>query len=794
MSIAGAICIGKLCASGAALLGATVGDSFDHVKAVLEGLASGGEAASKLRGAETPTLLRAMRKARLDLEKAYDEALRQPHSPGFAEVVALAFENLSEVFDQCLPGGSDLARLRHDPEKIGDWIADRAVARKIEVFEGGEGRRLLVSLLVLAYRLLDKDPAFMAALARVNWNEAFGQLEAIRGDVSDLTRRQDAHFSEVEARLDKLLRIAEQGGSFQAAAAAGISRLAVRKIVERLGGEGIGDTDLLPWLDNWIEAARVELGRRANEDEAFEAARLEAECRFRAGRDDASDALMVEFMREERMETERQEEHKRRQLRLLQEAVRIDELQLRPEAAVAKLRRMAVLEGQTGTDEVGLFLSQKGGEFFDRGSRKKVASALLLAIAAYRAALEEWTRERVPLQWAGTQNDLGSALATLGVWDSGTARLHEAIQAYRAALEGLSRERVPLQWALTQSNLGAVLEALGERDSGTARLVEAVGIYRAALQERTRERVPLQWAETQNNLGNALRTLGERDSGTARLEEAVKVYRAALEERTRERAPLDWALTQSNLGAALTMLGERNFETARLEEAVKVQRAALEEWTRERVPFDRAATQNSLGNALVALGKRNSEAALLEEAVTLYRAALQERTCDRMPLEWAMTQNNLGIALAALGARHGASARLDEAVQAYRAALEERTCEGVPLQWATTQNNLGNALLMLGERESGIARLEEAAEAYRAATKGWTRECRPLDWAAAQNNLGNALLMLGRRGSDTGKLQEAVEAHRAALEEWTQERMPIQWAMAQYGLKGALRTLQDLST
>ena len=33
-------------------------------------------------------------------------------------------------------------------------------------------------------------------------------------------------------------------------------------------------------------------------------------------------------------------------------------------------------------------------------------------MAAYRAALEEQTRERVPLDWAQTQNNLGNALAS----------------------------------------------------------------------------------------------------------------------------------------------------------------------------------------------------------------------------------------------------------------------------------------------------------------------------------------------------------------------------------------------
>ena len=63
----------------------------------------------------------------------------------------------------------------------------------------------------------------------------------------------------------------------------------------------------------------------------------------------------------------------------------------------------------------------------------------------------------------------------LGERESGTARLEEAVAAHRAALLEETRERVPLDWAMTQNNLGNALSTLGERESGTARLEEAVG-------------------------------------------------------------------------------------------------------------------------------------------------------------------------------------------------------------------------------------------------------------------------------------------------------------------------------
>ena len=115
------------------------------------------------------------------------------------------------------------------------------------------------------------------------------------------------------------------------------------------------------------------------------------------------------------------------------------------------------------------------------GGRKKGTEQLAAAVAAYRSALEERTRERVPLEWAMTQENLGTALLVLGGRESGTTHLEEAVNAYRAALEERTRGRVPLEWAMTQVNLGAALEALGERESGTGHLKEAVAALDACV-------------------------------------------------------------------------------------------------------------------------------------------------------------------------------------------------------------------------------------------------------------------------------------------------------------------------
>ena len=192
-----------------------------------------------------------------------------------------------------------------------------------------------------------------------------------------------------------------------------------------------------------------------------------------------------------------------------------------------------------------------------------VDAGVALTEGMYRHAAELFGQaaEYVPAghsdERSGYLSGQASALCRQGDERGDNDALRRSVEIYRLILEGQGRERVPLDWATAQNNLGAALRTLGERESGTARLEEAVSAYRAALEERTRDRVPLDWAMTQNNLGNALYRLGEREGGTARLEEAVSAYRAALEEWTSEVAPHWHDLAEQNMARCLALVGQR---------------------------------------------------------------------------------------------------------------------------------------------------------------------------------------------------------------------------------------------
>ena len=98
----------------------------------------------------------------------------------------------------------------------------------------------------------------------------------------------------------------------------------------------------------------------------------------------------------------------------------------------------------------------------------------------------------------------------LGERESGAATLRQAVAAYREALKELTRARVPLDWAMTQNNLGNVLYVLGERESGTATSQEAATAFRVALEEYTPEAATYQHDLVQRNLDRLIALIAQR--------------------------------------------------------------------------------------------------------------------------------------------------------------------------------------------------------------------------------------------------------------------------------------------
>jgi tetratricopeptide (TPR) repeat protein len=417
------------------------------------------------------------------------------------------------------------------------------------------------------------------------------------------------------------------------------------------------------------------------------------------------------------------------------------------------------------------------------------AENLQRAIQAYGEALRFYTPEGAPLDYAMTQNNLGNAYRALAAHQEPAENLQRTIQAYGEALHFYTPERAPLDYAMTQNNLGNAYGALAAHKEPAENLRRAIQAYEEALRFYTPERAPLEYAMTQNNLGTAYGDLAAHQAPAENLQRAIQAHGEALKYRTPERSPLDYAATQNNLGIAYGALAAHQEPAENLQRAIQAYEEALHFYTPERAPLDYAATQNNLGIAYGALAAHQEPAENLQRAIQAYGEALKYRTPERAPLKYAMTQNNLGTAYSDLAAHQEPAENLQRAIQAYEEALKYRTPERSPLDYAATQNNLGTAYGDLAAHQEPAENLQRAIQAYEEALKYRTPERSPLDYAMTQNNLGTTYGALAAHQEPAENLQRAIQAYEEALKYRTPERAPLKYAMTQNNLGTAYRAL-----
>src|SRR5262249_18294235 len=221
----------------------------------------------------------------------------------------------------------------------------------------------------------------------------------------------------------------------------------------------------------------TQLARLTNERPKFASIRNQALAHIDRGEFDAARAALARGRDAARV---LRENVSRNEAEFLADEAGIDHLNLAYREAAKKYAEAANLVGSFDRDAQWRYLLKQAGALYDHGNEFGDNEALLEAIGLNHSALRFAPRERVPLDWAMTQNNLGNALSMLGERESRTMHLEEGVGAYRAALEERTRERVPLQWAMTQHNLGIVLIRLGTRTGNSIHFEEARTVLEAA--------------------------------------------------------------------------------------------------------------------------------------------------------------------------------------------------------------------------------------------------------------------------------------------------------------------------
>ncbi len=184
------------------------------------------------------------------------------------------------------------------------------------------------------------------------------------------------------------------------------------------------------------------------------------------------------------------------------------------------------------------------------------------AASHYRAALQVQTRERSPEKWASIMHDLGHVYRELPAPETfynimkPVDDVHPAIACFQAALQVYTEDRSPEQWAKLQHSLGQTHYELAGGHV-TTRLRQAIAHFRAAARVYAEVGLLHEWAGTQLALGNAYFDL-RADNRHEALRQAVTAYQAALRLYNETDFPAECALTQFNLGQAYAEIGNES--------------------------------------------------------------------------------------------------------------------------------------------------------------------------------------------------------------------------------------------
>jgi CHAT domain-containing protein/tetratricopeptide (TPR) repeat protein len=349
------------------------------------------------------------------------------------------------------------------------------------------------------------------------------------------------------------------------------------------------------------------------------------------------------------------------------------------------------------------------------------------AIAAFRAALNFYTRSKYPNVWAGLQNDLGVRLGDR-IKGNKASNQDQAIAAYRSALSIYSETNNPTDWARAQHNLGVTLY---EREGGVraANIEQSIQALTLALRVRTKEAMPKSFASTSRSLAGSL---SARKAGDERenVHAAIEAYSDALsvtEQDGDNRAQILWKVARLHVRAS-----DMGNDEAR-EKGIRTYKAAIEDPAIDA--NDRAEMADELGDLFLAR-KGGAQAADVEGAISSYEAALRSIDKRQNPEEWVTVQIDLGNAL--LDRQRGSRAdNVERAIGANREARGLIDRSKAPQDWANIQNNLGSAFddRILGDRRDN---LDKSIRYFSLALTHTSRKRKPQDWADFQDNLGVA--------------------------------------------------------
>jgi len=408
------------------------------------------------------------------------EAWGKTSSHATPDARASAVASFEQVFPFCTPTAPEIVGRNLDPAAVATLMLAKAEQAMPGAYDGGNpdnalARTFLQRLTLNAYRHLLGQRAFINEIVPTLWREELERLGRLESKVDAVP----------DATVAKLLEVLDRRGEETAAETAGVHRTAIIQLAKRIS-ENVEDLDqAFRELERAVEIAievQQEGSRHSNLGAFVDAvlerlANLTAEGRF----DEAAAEAHRAYDQWERDEAERREQALAQGLRLIDAGLRQELLCGDAAAAARQAVRRVDLETH---DPPARFdsLRQTRREWRERGRDQGL---LLDQAVSVELARIEVLRASNSDQRGAALNDLGVSLQELGARETGTGRMERAVDAYRAALEEFTRDRVPYQWTYTQENLGilylTMFRKTGERtylETARAHATAALDVYR----------------------------------------------------------------------------------------------------------------------------------------------------------------------------------------------------------------------------------------------------------------------------------------------------------------------------
>ncbi|MFX1520574.1 MAG: tetratricopeptide repeat protein, partial [Promethearchaeota archaeon] len=353
-----------------------------------------------------------------------------------------------------------------------------------------------------------------------------------------------------------------------------------------------------------------------------------------------------------------------------------------------------------------------GKRAFDIGSfHLDRVKYMKIAIESFEDALEVFTTENFPREYAIAKNSLGGTYIRLAEVENRAENCKKAINNFEEALNVFTFKDYPIQFAMTRINLGGAYGGLAEEENKAQNYRKAVDELEKALSVLSIDFLPIQYAMANGNLGTVYSGLAEEENRSENSKKAIKVLKEALRVFTLEIHPVDYAMTKGNLAKAYGLLAEIENKTENYEKAIVNLKDALEVFNLKTFPLDYAKAQGILGNIYSWIAKERDTIENCEKAIKSYKEALRVYTADSFPLDYAKTQNNLGITYVLLAEEKDTVENCEKAIKAYKEALIIYTPDKARKNYGKTQNNLGVAYGTLANVKDKKFNCEKAIKA-----------------------------------------------------------------------------------